>query len=93
MCCKDLRARGRRGEPAGLSTLARARYLECLEAISDHWREKVFNHSRVEPLVGGERVGVGEDVVPEPAGDEQHRARLKFAVDPWEIWVRDRTDG
>jgi hypothetical protein len=22
----------------------------------------------------------------------KHRARLEFAVDPWEMWVRDRTD-
>ena len=52
----------------------------------------MFNHSRVEPLVGGERVGAGEDVVPEPAGDEQHRAGLEFAVSPGEMRVRDWTD-
>ena len=52
----------------------------------------MIDHSRVEPLVGGKRVGVGEDVVPEPAGDEQHRARLELAVDPWEIRVRAWVD-
>jgi hypothetical protein len=63
-----------------------------LEAIGDHWRKKMLNHSWVEPLVGSERVGVGEDVVPEPTRDEQHCTRLEFTIDPQEVRVRDRVD-
>ena len=48
----------------------------------------MVDHSRVEPLVGGKRVGVGDDIVPKPTGDEQHRARLELTVDPRETRVR-----
>ena len=71
----------------GLPTLARAQRLESLEAIGDHRREEVIDLSRIEPLVGGKRIGVGEDIVPEPARDEQHRARPELAVDPRETRV------
>ena len=48
--------------------------------------------SRIEPLIGSKRIGVGEDVVPEPARDEQHRARPELAIDPRETRVRSWMD-
>ena len=82
----------RGGEPLGLLALARTQCFGSLEAIGSYMRKKMVNHSRVEPLICGECVGVGEDVVPEPTRDEQHRARLELAVHPRKTRMRDWAD-